>query len=86
MQTEELRRERRPGGEGEGDNAVLFCCGDPGAAWIILSRGGRRRVLLDNRNDTSLAMDRLLDQVRGQKNTVVSFFFNFSSLRERSCV
>ena len=36
MQTEELRRWRRQGGEAEGDKAALFFYGDPGASKTLI--------------------------------------------------
>ena len=69
MQTEELRRERRPGGEGEGDNAVLFFFSDPGVSKKcirkhgLFSRGEEREPVLESCDDSSLEMDRLFDQV-----------------------
>ena len=40
MQTEELRRWRRQGGEAEGDKAALFCCGDPGVGGALIRQQG----------------------------------------------
>jgi len=81
MQTEELRRERRPGGEGKGDNAALFCCGDPGVSKIFIRYHNmdysparkERELVLDSCDGSSLAMDKRFDQAGG-KNTGVRCF------------
>ena len=40
--------------------------------------GEERAPRLDNRDDSSLAMDRLFDQARGQNMVVRCFYFEFA--------
>ena len=39
MQKEELRKEHKPGGEGEGDDPARFYCGDPGVRKTFIIGG-----------------------------------------------
>ncbi|RPA93972.1 hypothetical protein L873DRAFT_1657161, partial [Choiromyces venosus 120613-1] len=59
--------------EGDCGNAVLFCYGDPGAGKTFISR-----------NDSSLVVDKLCDEARGQNTAVACFYFDFAARKEQT--
>ena len=47
-------------------------------------RGEEREPVLNNRNGSSLVVDRLCDQARGQNTAVACFYFEFAARKEQS--
>ena len=81
------------GSEGsESDNAVLFCYGDPGVGktYIRYSTKSEPRGMeekwqeLTSRDISSLVIDLLCDQARGQNAAVACFYCDFATQKEQS--
>jgi len=89
MQTEEFRSWNNRSGEGEGDNAVLFCYGDPGVGKTFiryqeLCLGEEGESVLTSRDASSLVVDNLCDQAREQDAIITCFYFDFAARKEQS--
>ena len=83
-QTEKFRRWGESGEEGEGDEAVLFCYGNPRVGKTFIGQkellsGDRRKLVLASHGGSSLVVDWLCDQA-GEQNIVVGcFYFDFAT-------
>jgi len=92
MQSEEFRRWRGLGGESNGDSAVLFCYGDPGVGKTFIryhnedysARSEAREPVLTSHDNSSLVVDNLCNQTRGQSAPVTCFYFDFAARKEQS--
>jgi len=90
MRTEEFRRWCGLGGEGQGDKAVLFCYGNPGVGKTFIRYNNkdyspkRSELVLRCCDDSSLVVDRLCDQMRGQHTAVTCFYFDFAARKEQT--
>ncbi|RPB03109.1 hypothetical protein L873DRAFT_1732030, partial [Choiromyces venosus 120613-1] len=69
LQTEEYRNWFDGIHEGESENSVLFCHGDPGVGKTYTS---------------SLVIDRLCDWARGRNATVACFYFDYAAQKEQT--
>ncbi|RPB03811.1 hypothetical protein L873DRAFT_100552 [Choiromyces venosus 120613-1] len=69
LKTEEFKSWNNLSGEQGCDKAVLFCYGDPGVGKTFIS---------------SLVVDTLCDQARGQNTAVACFYFEFAARKEQS--
>ena len=81
VQSEEFRRCCGLYREDELDNAVLFCYGNPGVGKIFIGQGvlfpaeqGGGQVVASY-GGSSLVVDRLCNQARGQDTVVTCFYF-----------
>ena len=92
MQTEEFKRWCRYGGEGEGDNGVLFCHGNPGVGKTFIRYnkdyppGEERELVLTSCDGSSLVVDRLCEQAGGQTIALSYFYFDFVARKEQSAI
>ena len=89
MGTAKFRRWCGLDGEREDDKAVLFCYGNPGVGKTFIRyhrslSGERSKPILTSPHDSSLVVDRLCDQTRGQNTAVTCFYFDFAARNEQS--
>ena len=89
LQTEEFRSWHNWGGESEDDKAVLFCYGGPGVGKTFIRYENypwrdERESVLTGRDVSSLVVDRLCDQSRGQNTAVTCFYLDFAARKEQS--
>ena len=89
MGTKEFRRWCGLHGESEGDKAVMFCCGHPGVGrafigWQGLFSRERCGPVLTSHHDSSLVVDKVCDQMRGQNAAVTCFYFDFAARKEET--
>ena len=92
LQTEEFRSWYAGSGGGESDNSFLFCYGDPGVGKTYIRynntneplRIEEREQVLTGRDVSSVVIDNLCDQVKGQNATVACFYFDFAAQNEQS--
>jgi len=87
--TEEFRKWCGLGGESEVDKGVLFCYGNPGVGKTFIrfqgsSPGGRSEPVLTSHHGSSLVVDRLCDQTKGQNTLVTCFYFDFAARKEQT--
>ena len=76
-------------GKTESDKAVLFCYGNPGVGKTFIRyhrslSGERSKPILTSPHDSSLVVDRLCGQTRGQNTAVTCFYFDFAARNEQS--
>ena len=89
FKTDEFRRWYAGSERGEGENAVLFCYGDPGVGKTFIRYQGfflRResKPVLTGYDDSSLVADGLCDLASGQNTAVSCFYFDFGAGKEQS--
>ena len=91
LQTAEFRTWPDWSGESEGDKAVLFCYGGPGVGETFIryhnrnySRREERESVLTGHDVSSLVIDRLCDQSKGQNTAVTCFYLDFAARKEQS--
>ena len=92
LQTEEFRSWYAGSRGSESENSFLFCYGDPGVGKSYirykntdeqLRMEGKRQVLT-SRDVSSVVIDNLCSQARGQNATVACFYFDFAAQNEQS--
>ena len=92
LQTEAFRSWYASSEGGVSDNEVLFCYGDPGVGKTYVRyhnkdepRGMEENgQVLTRSNASSLVIDRLCDQARGQNSIVACFYFDYAAQNEQS--
>jgi len=87
MKTKEFRSWHDRREESEGDKAVLFCYGDPGVGKTFIRYQGlflRGEPALTSWDASSLVVDSLCDQARGQDTIIPCFYFDFAARKEQS--
>jgi len=92
LQTEEFRSWYAGSGGGESDNSFLFCYGNPGVGKTYIRYNNRNEPqgmeekgqLLTSRDFSSVVIDNLCDQARGQIATVACFYFDLAAQDEQS--
>ena len=87
FQTEEFRSLHDWSGEDAGDKAVLFCYGGPGVGKTFNENYSCReewKSVLTGHYISSLVVDKLCDQSRGQNTVVTCFYLHFAAQKEQS--
>ena len=87
METEEFRRWCRLDGEGEDDNAILFCYGNAGSAKHLLGNKDysvRGESMLTSYDNSSLVVDMLCDRTGEQHVAIACFYFHFAVRKEQT--